>query len=65
MTDTEKEKLTGKTLALVVLAAIVTAVIVTVAQNLVLGRANIAVTGGVVGAITAVLIITATKKKLG
>jgi hypothetical protein len=62
MSDTQSRKITAKTLALVVLAAIVTAVVVTLAQRLLLGNANIAVTGGVVGAVTAVLAISAMKK---
>jgi hypothetical protein len=63
MNDSQSRKTTAKTLALVVLGAIVTAVVVTLIQRWLLGNANIAVTGGVVGAVTAVLAISAMKKK--
>ena len=63
---TSKERLmnvAAKTLGLVILAAIVTALVVTLLQSLVLGHASAAVTGGVVGAITAVMALTVMRNK--
>jgi hypothetical protein len=65
MNDAQSGKSTGKTLALVVLIAFVTAVVVTVVQSLLLGHSNTAVTGGVVGAITAVVALSLLRKKSG
>ncbi len=63
MSDAEKRPITAKKLALVIVVAIVMAVVVTLVQTLIMGRANIAVTGGVVGAITAFLATTQIRKK--
>jgi hypothetical protein len=63
MDNPQTQKITAKNLALVILAAIVTAVVVTLIQTLILGKANIAITGGVVGATIAVLAISALRKK--
>lgn len=63
MTDTETRTSMGKTIAIVVLVAIITGVIVTLVQVLIRGNANAAVTGGVVGAVTAITAITVMKKK--
>jgi hypothetical protein len=49
MTENQRQMSTGKALVLLVLAAIVASVIVTLLQTLILGSANTAVTGGVVG----------------
>lgn len=65
MNDTQSRKSTGKTIALVVLVAFVTAVVVTVVQSLLLGHSNPAVTGGVVGAVTAVIALSILRKKSG
>jgi hypothetical protein len=63
MTENQKQMSTGKALVVLVLAAIVTSVIVTLLQTLILGSANTAVTGGVVGAITAMLAFKTIRKK--
>jgi hypothetical protein len=63
MTENQKQMSTGKALVLLVLAAIVISVIVTLLQTLILGSANTAVTGGVVGAITAMLAFKTIRKK--
>ncbi|MEK6323150.1 MAG: hypothetical protein AABN33_15870 [Acidobacteriota bacterium] len=63
MNDSQSRKITGKTIALVILVAIVAAVAVTLIQRLVLGNSNAAVTGGVVGAVTAVMAISIMRKK--
>ena len=65
MNDTQSRKLTGKGLALVVLVAIVTAFAVTLVQKLLLGHANVAVTGGVVGAVAVAMALSTMKKKSG
>jgi predicted membrane protein len=62
MSATEKQKPTGKTFLLLILGAIVTAVVVTLVQVLLRGSSNIAVTGGVVGALTAVAAIKTMKR---
>ena len=49
MNDAQSQKVTGKTIALVIIVAIVTAVAITLVQQLVLGRSVVAVTGGMVG----------------
>ena len=54
---------TGKTIALVVLVAIVTAVAVTLVQVLIKGNSNAAITGGAVGAVTAAMAISTMRKK--
>ena len=63
MADDQKQMSTSKALVLLVLAAIVTSVVVTLLQVLILGSANTAVTGGVVGAITALLAYRTIRKK--
>ena len=62
MTDA-RHKSTGKIIAIVVVVAIVAAVAATLVQSLLLGASNPAVTGGVVGAISAVVAISLLKKK--
>ena len=54
---------TAKLLGIVIIVAVVAAVLATLAQMLVLGKANAAVTGGVVGALTAGIAVTVWKKK--
>jgi hypothetical protein len=63
MNDAQSQKVTGKTVALLIIAAIVTAVLVTIIQQLVLGRSIVAVTGGIVGATVAAMAVTTLKKK--
>jgi flagellar basal body-associated protein FliL len=53
----------GKMLALVIVVAVVAAVLAAVIQVLVLGKSNAAVTGGVVGALTAGIAVTLRNKK--
>ena len=65
MNDAPSRTSTGKLIALVVVVAVVTAVASTLVQSLLLGHANTAVTGGVVGAITAVVVLGSMKKKSG
>ena len=65
MTSSQSRKISGKTVALVLLVAIVTAVIVTVVQQLVLGKSNVAVTGGVVGAVMGAMAISIMRKSSG
>jgi hypothetical protein len=63
---TTKERLmnlTAKALGLVILAAIVTALVVTLLQSLILGHASAAITGGVVGAVTAVMALSVMRNK--
>ncbi len=65
MNSSQSRKITVKTIALVVLIAIVTSIAVTFIQRLLLGNANAAVTGGVVGAVTAVMAINIIRKRSG
>jgi hypothetical protein len=64
MTDTDTQSLNLKTILLLILVAIVTAVVVTLVQTLILGKANVAITGGVVGAIVVGIAISARRKKV-
>jgi NhaP-type Na+/H+ or K+/H+ antiporter len=63
MNTSETRKSTGKILVLVVVVAILTAVVVTLLQRWMLGTSNTAVTGGVVGAVSGALAISAMRKK--
>jgi flagellar basal body-associated protein FliL len=63
MPDDQKQMSTGKSIVLLVIVAIVTSVVVTLLQVLSLGSSNPAVTGGVVGAITALLAYRTIRKK--
>jgi len=65
MNNVRSRKVTGKALALVALVAVVIAVAVTLVQHFVVGRANIAVTGGVVGAVTAAVAFSIMREKSG
>jgi|GEM_PF-2137026 len=53
-----------KTILLLIVVAIVAAVVVTLIQTLILGKANIAITGGVVGAIVVVSAMSARRKRV-
>lgn len=61
----QSRKSTGKSAALVVLVAVVTAVAVTLVQRWLLGDASIAVTGGVVGAVTGAVAFSTMRKRSG
>jgi hypothetical protein len=63
MNDAQNRKITAKTIVLVIGVAIIAAVLSTLIQTWILGKANPAVTGGVIGAITAVFAINIIKKK--
>lgn len=65
MNSSQSGKITGKTIALVILIALITALAVTFIQRLLLGNANPAVTGGVVGAIMAAMAISIIRKRSG
>jgi hypothetical protein len=54
---------TAKLLLIVIVVAIVASVASTLVQHLILGKAHTAVTGGVVGALTAVMALNVMKKK--
>lgn len=63
MNDTQSRKTTGKDIAFVLIVAIVAAVGATLVQILLLGKSNVAVTGGVVGAVTAVAAVGVIRKR--
>jgi len=52
----------SKTYALIILIAVATAVVVTLLQSLILGHTSAAVTGGVVGGVTAAVAIVTLRK---
>jgi hypothetical protein len=54
---------TAKLLGIVIIVALVAAVIATLAQNLIVGKSNAGVTGGVVGALSACIAVSIRKKK--
>jgi len=64
MTDTDTQALNLKTILLLIVVAIVVAVVVTLIQTLILGKANVAITGGVVGAIVVVTLMSARRKRV-
>jgi hypothetical protein len=53
----------AKTILVLVAVAIVVAVVVTVLQTLIVGKSNVAITGGVVGAIVVALGLSAQRKR--
>jgi uncharacterized membrane protein YdjX (TVP38/TMEM64 family) len=55
----------GKAFVLIILAAVVTGVVVTLLQSLILGHSNAAITGAFVGGITAVIAVTTLRKSPG
>jgi len=55
----------SKIYALIILIAVVTAVVVTLLQSLILGHSSAAVTGGVVGGVTAAVGIVTLRKFSG
>jgi predicted membrane protein len=63
MAENENHRVTGKAIAMVILAAILAAIVITLVQELVLGHSNPAVTGGVVGALVAAVAFTTMRKK--
>lgn len=62
MSEQQAEKISIKKMAILVLIAIVTAVVVTLLQTLILKHSNTAITGGIVGAVTAALAIRILRK---
>ena len=54
---------TAKLLGIVIIVAVVSAVIATLAQTLIMGKSNAGVTGGVVGTLTAGIAVSIRKKK--
>jgi predicted membrane protein len=63
MNNAQSPKLSGKVIALVGFVAIATAVVTTLIQRLVWTEASVAVTGGVTGAIAAVVAIAASRDR--
>jgi len=63
MSDAQTGPSTGKVAAIVILVAIVTGVAATLLQHLLWGETKAAVTGGMVGAVTAVVAISLIKKR--
>lgn len=63
MNSSQSGKTSGKTIALVLLVAIVTAIAVTFIQRLLLGNAHPAVTGGVVGGVMGAMAISIIRKR--
>ncbi|HWN11151.1 MAG TPA: hypothetical protein VNO50_18070 [Pyrinomonadaceae bacterium] len=63
MNDSQGRTSTGKAVLLVVVVAITAAIASTVVQSLLLGKSNLAVTGGVVGALAAVVAVNTLRKK--
>lgn len=57
------ENINLKTILMLVAVAIVVAVVVTLMQVLILGKSNVAVTGGVVGAMVVVLGLGTKRKR--
>ena len=57
------ENINLKTILMLVAVAIVVAVVVTVIQTLILGKSNVAVTGGVVGAMVVALGLSTKRKR--
>jgi hypothetical protein len=62
MSENQTNSLTPKTIVILILVATVTAVVVTLLQTLIMGRSNVAVTGGVVGALCVALWLNVKKK---
>jgi len=63
MDEGQTAKPTAKALIILVLIVIVGAVVITLLQSLILGKANSAITGGVLGAIIAGYYVTSVRKK--
>jgi hypothetical protein len=63
MPDTGTQALNIKTILILVVVAIVTAVLVTFLQVLILGKSNAAITGGAVGAIVVGIAMSARRKR--
>ena len=62
MSENQTNSLTLKTIVILILVATVTAVVITLLQTLIMGRSNVAVTGGVVGALCVALWLNVKKK---
>jgi energy-converting hydrogenase Eha subunit A len=65
MPDNKDKRISGKTIALVILLTVITAVTITLLQTLVLGKANIAITGGITGAVGGAMAVMLTRKRPG
>ncbi len=63
MDEGQTTKPSVKALLILVLVVIVAAVVITLLQSLILGKANSAITGGVLGAIIAGYYVTSIRKK--
>ena len=63
MDNAEKESPRAKTYLTLVALAVVTAVAVTLIQTFLLGGANIAITGGIVGGVTGAFAFSKIKKR--
>jgi flagellar basal body-associated protein FliL len=63
MTNNQEGGMSTKNLIVLVLVAITISVVVTLLQTLILGRSNVAITGGIVGALTVGLWLSLKKKK--
>jgi len=62
MNEAQRPKSKGKTYALIILVAVATAIVVTLLQSLILGHANAAITGAVVGGVTAAIAVSTLRK---
>jgi membrane associated rhomboid family serine protease len=58
-------RINARTLALLVLLVVGAAVVITLLQTLILGRANIAITGAIVGAMAGVMATRLVRKRQG
>jgi predicted membrane protein len=62
MSDTQSGSLNLKTIGMLVLVAVLTSVVVTLIQVWLMGKSNIAITGGVVGALYVGLFLRTQRK---
>jgi len=65
MSEVQSQTSTGKMIAVVIVVAIVAAVAATLVQRLLLGDASPALTGGLVGGLSAAVALGAMKRKSG
>ena len=62
MTESQTKPMTLKNVLVLILVAIVVSVVVTLLQTLIMGKSNVAITGGIVGALVVGLWMS-TKRK--
>jgi predicted membrane protein len=62
MSDTQTGSLNLKTIGMLILVAVITSVVVTLMQVWLMGKSNVAVTGGVVGALCVGLFLRTQRK---